>query len=320
MAKTLSIIIPYYNEAENLPNIFREVMSVYEADLQSFQLEIIFMDNHSVDNSYEVAETICTTHPEIRTKIVRLSRNFGYQANILAGLIHCTGDAAVQLDADGEDDPALIPLLVKHWIDGNKVVYGIRNKRHEGVIISLQRKVFYRLINYLSSIQIPLDAGDFRLLDRQVIEIIKSFDESNPYLRGLIAYAGFNQIGIPYDRRPRFRGESKFSWWEYLQLALDGITSFSHKPLNIAVWLGFTFSLASFFAVLFYIWLYLFFGIGVPGFTTLILVHLFLAGIQLLFLGVLGTYIGRIFDQVKRRPVSIVESIRISPENADPRD
>ncbi len=320
MAKTLSIIIPYYNEAENLPNIFREVMSVYEADLQSFQLEIIFMDNHSVDKSYDVAETICTTHPEIRTKIVRLSRNFGYQANILAGLIHCTGDAAVQLDADGEDDPALIPLLVKHWIDGNKVVYGIRNKRHEGVIISLQRKVFYRLINYLSSIQIPLEAGDFRLLDRQVIEIIKSFDESNPYLRGLIAYAGFNQIGIPYDRRPRFRGESKFSWWEYLQLAVDGITSFSHKQLNIAVWLGFTFSLASFLAVLFYIWLYLFFGIGVPGFTTLILVHLFLAGIQLLFLGVLGTYIGRIFDQVKRRPVSIVESIRLSPKNADPRN
>lgn len=316
MSKTLSVVIPYHNEARNLAKISREVISVYRSHLQEFDLEIVFMDNHSTDGSQIVVADICAAHPEIKAKIVRLSRNFGYQANVIAGLIHCTGDAAVQLDADGEDDPALIPSLVQHWKHGYKVVYGIRKKRHEGALITLQRKIFYRLINYLSSIPIPLDAGDFRLLDRQVIEAIKTFEESNPYLRGLIAYAGFNQIGIQYDRRPRYQGDSKFSWWEYVKLAVDGITSFSHKPLNIAVWVGLIFSIASFAGVLFYLWLYFYYGVGIAGFTTLILVHLFLAGTQLMFFGILGAYVGRIFDEVKRRPRSIVETITIKPIDA----
>ena len=221
--------------------------------------------------------------------------------------MNCSGDAAVQLDADGEDDPKLIADFVKHWEAGYKVVYGVRTHRSEGWVLTLQRKIFYRLLRNISSVAIPVDAGDFRLLDRQVLTALASFQEANPYLRGLIAYAGFPQIGIPYARRPRYKGVSKFSWWDYVSLAWNGITSFSAKPLKIATWIGFLMSSLSFMTGTFYLVLFLMGKIQVPGFTTLILVQLFLAGVQLLSMGLMGTYVGAIFDEVKRRPRSIIE-------------
>jgi glycosyltransferase involved in cell wall biosynthesis len=263
------------------------------------------MDNHSTDRSFEVAEEIAKRDPAVR--VVRLSRNFGYQANILHGLLVCKGDAAIQLDADGEDDPALIPEFVRRWEQGFKVVYGIRRSRREGPWITFQRKVFYRLVSGLSSFAIPPDAGDFRLLDRRVLTALSDFKESRIYLRGLISYIGFDQAGIAYDRRPRYRGASKFSWWDYLELALTGITSFSSKPLRIATWLGLLFASTSFAGMVFYLGLFLSGRVGVKGFTTLILVNLLLSGVQLLCIGLMGVYVGGVFEEVKRRPWAIVE-------------
>lgn len=304
--KKLSIIVPFFNEETNIPRIVHEALTVFASALSSYSFEIILMDNHSTDGSFMVACAQAQKHPEI--KVIRLSRNFGYQANILTGYLHCTGDAAVQLDADGEDDPVLIADLVREWEAGHQVVYGIRRKREEGFFIRFQRAIFYRILRSLSSIPIPVDAGDFRLVDRKVIEVLRLCRESNPYLRGLISFAGYQQKGIPYDRRPRYDGKSKFSWWDYFSLALDGITSFSKKPLAIASWLGLLFSLTSFLGAVFYFLFHFLVGTKLPGFTTLILVNLFLAGIQLLCFGIIGTYIGRIFDETKSRPRSLVEA------------
>lgn len=304
--KKISIVIPFFNEEENLQRIYDELATVRHGALKHYAFEIVFMDNHSSDRSFEIATRLAGQDPVVR--VFRLSRNFGYQANILTGLQSCTGDAAIQLDADGEDDPALIPTLVQHWESGYDVVYGVRSHRVESRILTLQRKFFYRLLNSISSVPIPIDAGDFRLMDRKVLEALKSFKEANPYLRGLIAYAGFRQLGITYARRPRFRGVSKFSWWDYFSLAWDGITSFSAKPLRLATWFGFGLSTLSFLAGIFYLILFLAGGVAVPGFTTLILVHLFLAGVQLLSMGLIGTYVGAIFHEVKQRPRSIIEA------------
>jgi polyisoprenyl-phosphate glycosyltransferase len=303
--KKISVIIPFYNEEGNIQKIYEEVNAVRRKCESCYEFEILFMDNHSSDQSFSQASSFANVDPAC--KVLRLSRNFGYQSNILAGFMNCTGDAAIQLDADGEDDPALIPEFIAEWERGFKVVYGVRRRRVEGLFLSLQRKVFYRLLNALSEVHIPHDAGDFRLIDRCVIEALKKFPEANPFLRGLIAYVGFDQVGIVYDRRPRYSGVSKFSWWDYVRLAWSSVTSFSPKPLDIATYMGLTLSLASFAGAIFYFTLYVLGTVSVRGFTTLILVQLCLAGVQLLCIGLTGKYIGAIFEQVKRRPRSIVE-------------
>ncbi len=304
--KKISFVIPFYNEGENLRKIYDELLKV-SSQLPRYAVEYLFMDNHSTDNSQAVVKEIAAKNPQVT--VVRLSRNFGFQANILSGLLLCTGDAAIQIDADGEDDPTLILEFIHYWEQGYKVVYGIRKKRNESIFLTFQRKIFYRILNFLSSIPIPLDSGDFRLLDRKVIECLKSFKEANPYLRGIISYAGFNQIGVSYNRRPRYDGVSKFKWWDYFQLAWDGITSFSRKPLALATWIGFGFAFLSFSGMFVYLLIHLFIGTRLPGFTTIVLFQLFLAGIQLICLGVLGAYISRIFEDVKNRPRSIIEEV-----------
>jgi glycosyltransferase involved in cell wall biosynthesis len=305
--KKLSVVIPFFNEEENLRKIYGELKAVRETSLANYEFEILLMDNHSTDRSFQIASEIAGQ--DSSCKVLRLSRNFGYQANILTGLLKCTGDAAVQLDADGEDDPALIPSFVEKWENGYQVVYGVRLHRVESALASFQRKVFYRILNSLSTVPIPVDAGDFRLIDRQVLEVLKHFREANPYLRGLIAYAGFNQIGVSYKRRKRYSGKSKFLWWDYFSLAWIGITSFSSKPLQFTTWLGFLLSVFSFLAALFYLSLFVLGRVKVAGFTTTILLQLFLTGVQLLSIGLIGKYIAAIFDEVKSRPRSIVETV-----------
>jgi dolichol-phosphate mannosyltransferase len=264
------------------------------------------MDNHSNDSSYLVAKKIAKT--DERACLIRLSRNFGYQANIYTGFINTTGDAVIQLDADGEDDPLLIRDFIKKWEEGFEVVYGIRTKRAESFWLTILRKLFYRILNLCSEINIPNDSGDFRLLDRKVINELKEFRESSLYLRGLVSYIGFNQTGISYERRPRYSGVSKFSLFGYFSFAIDGITAFSKKPLTYVTWSGFLLSILSILGMIFYFGLYLTMGVAQAGFTTLVLIILFLAGIQLFCVGLIGLYIGRIFDEVKMRPRSIIES------------
>jgi polyisoprenyl-phosphate glycosyltransferase len=297
--KKVSVIIPFYNEQENIPKIYAELNAVTKIG-SNYEFEILFMDNHSVDGSPDVVRQIQTQDP--RVKYFRQSRNFGYQINIFSGYLNCTGDAAVQLDADGEDDPKHIIEFIKKWEDGYDVVYGIRVKRAEPFYITLQRKIFYRLLRSISEFEMPVDAGDFRLIDRRVIEALKGFKEANPYIRGLLSYAGFNQIGIPYERRPRYSGKSKFSWFQAYGMAWNAITAFSKKPLTIIYWLGISLCILSFVLSIIYLWARLTNRIPVEGLTSIILFQLFFSGINLLCLGILSSYIGRIFDEVKRRP------------------
>lgn len=304
--KRISIVVPFYNEAKNLPLIHGEIENLRAAE-PGYEFEIVLMDNHSSDESFAVAIGLARKDPLVR--IIRLSRNFGYQSNILTGLVNATGDAVVQLDADGEDDPQIIRNFIRKWEEGYEVVYGVRMHREEGWMIQILRKVFYRVLKRLSSVDIPIDAGDFRLMDRKVIEALKCFKESSLYLRGILSYIGFRQWGIPYRRRKRYQGESKFRLLDYFSLAIDGITSFSKKPLQMIAQLGLALSALSFLAMIFYLGLYVAGGIPVRGFTTLVILQLLMTGIQLLCLGINGMYVGRIFDEVKGRPRSIVENV-----------
>jgi glycosyltransferase involved in cell wall biosynthesis len=304
--KKISIIIPFYNEKENLPRIYDELSKAVHL-VTDYQFEILLMDNHSNDGSEGVALSLCQN--DNRLKYFRQSRNFGYQINILSGYLQCSGHAAIQLDADGEDDPLLIKEFISSWEKGYKVVYGVRKKRVENIFVSFQRKVFYRLLRSLSEVDIPVDAGDFRLVDRQVIEALRGFKESTPYIRGLLSYAGFSQLGIPYERRSRYSGESKFSWWDYCVMAWGAITSFSKAPLVLIGWIGFFLCATSFILGLGYLAMFLLDRIVVQGFTTLILIFLFFSGVNLLCLGILATYVGRVFDEVKARPRQFWEKL-----------
>lgn len=302
--KLISIVIPAYNEAENIPLIYQEVQTLRSRE-SSYRFEILIMDNHSTDSTLPVAMQLARSDSDVR--VIRLSRNFGYQANILTGYFNAQGDAVVQLDADGEDDPLLISDFLRHWEAGNKVVYGVRTARKESYLMSFTRKIFYRLIAVLSKIPLPPDSGDFRLIDRCVLDSMREFPESSLYLRGLMSYIGFQQIGISYARRKRYGGESKFGLSDYVSLALQGITSFSQKPLYLVVQIGFLFSTLSFIGMIFYLTLFLMGYVQTPGFTTLVLLQLVLTGVQLTCLGINSIYVGRIFEEVKGRPRSVIE-------------
>jgi polyisoprenyl-phosphate glycosyltransferase len=305
MRPLISIILPFYNEATCLAATVAEVQAVERKLSERFSFEYLLMDNHSTDGSREISLKLCKEFPNIR--YFRHSRNFGFQANILAGFRNARGAAAVQLDADGEDDPQLIEAFLGKWEEGYKVVYGVRKVRHEPWLLSAQRKIFYRLLRYASEIPLPLDAGDFRLIDRQVVDFLSRASERNIYLRGLIAYAGFAQIGIDYERRPRHSGESKFSWFSYLGLATTGLTGFSKRPLLLITYFGALLFVLSLLLSACYLMLYLFSEIPVRGFTTLVLLQLFFAGVILMSIGITALYVGRIFDEVKARPHYIFE-------------
>jgi dolichol-phosphate mannosyltransferase len=303
--KTISVVIPVYNEGENVEVIYARVCAVFANALAAYALEVIFSDNCSTDDTYA---RITRLHAQdTRVKGVRLSRNFGYQANILTGYMNARGAAVVQMDADGEDPPEVLPQLVAEWERGHQVVYGVRVKRHEPLLMQLQRRIFYGVLNRIAAINLVPGAGDFRLLDRAVVDILcQRFQERNPYLRGLTSYIGFHQTGVPYERGRRLKGVSKFSYMAYLRLAWDAITSFSHVPLKFVSVLGFSMAVVAVLGFVFYLGLYLTGMVEAKGFTTLVLVILFLSGTQLLCLGILGEYIDRIFDEVKARPRGIV--------------
>ena len=266
----------------------------------------MLFDNHSSDKSYDIARSISKKYKNVR--LLRHSRNFGYQANILSGYNNCTGDAAVQLDADGQDDPAIITKFIKKWEEGYDVVYGIRKTRKESFLSNFMRKMFYRFLHYIADVKIPIDAGDFRLIDKKIIKSLKRFNEKNIYIRGLISYVGFKQIGIKYDRKERKKGISKFNLIQNIKLAFIAITSFSKKPLQIIFYIG----LIVFFNKYYFI-LFLFNLIYVRKYISKrfhnnhnIIFTFF--GITFLFLGIISLYLGQIQDEVKNRPLYIIEN------------
>jgi glycosyltransferase involved in cell wall biosynthesis len=309
----ISLVIPVLNEEDNLDTLVARVSAVMAGIADRYDYELVFTDNHSDDTTWEKLTALAAERPDVRA--YRFSRNFGYQKSIRTGYLRTRGAAAIQLDADLQDPPEMIPEFLRHWEAGSKVVYGVRRSRREGAVVTMYRRVFYWLIDALSEDPLPRDAGDFRLIDSQVIEVLRADSDVHPYIRGRIAAMGFTQTGIPYDRAARQAGETKFSFWSMVRLAVDGITSHSAKPLRLATYLGVGTMAASFLAALVYLAARLFFGADWPaGFATLVVMVLFFSGLNSLLLGLMGEYVARIFEQLKQSPDTLIEASLNDPD------
>jgi glycosyltransferase involved in cell wall biosynthesis len=312
----LSIVVPVLNEEHNIPRLYQAVGSVMAKVSSRYDWELIFTDNHSTDRSFEVLRELAARDKSVR--VIRFSRNFGYQRSILTGYLSSRGDAVAQLDCDLQDSPELLLEFLARWEEGFQVVYGVRRRRREGWGITLVRKGFYRLINALSEHPLPLDAGDFRLLDRRIIDELCKIDDASPYLRGTIATLGFNQLGIPYDRNARTAGESKFPLRQLVGLAVDGILNHSLAPLRLATWFSaMLFVLCLIFSVVYLVGKFAAGSDWPAGFTTLALLVLLSTSANAFFFGLLGEYLGRIFRQVKHGPLTIVEAELNRPAGQD---
>jgi glycosyltransferase involved in cell wall biosynthesis len=302
----VSLVVPVFNEEDNVMPFYADVRRVIDPLASRFDFEFVFTDNHSTDRTPEMLRELARTDPRIRA--YRLSRNFGYQRSILTAYLKCSGDAAIQLDCDLQDPTDLIVQFLDRWQEGYDVVYGTRVSRLESWKWSLARKVFYWLVDFLSEDPIPLDAGDFRLVSRRVIEELRRIDDTRPYLRGTIATLGFNQLGIDYNRGARVRGASKFSIYDNVMLALDGIINQSVVPLRVATYVGLSVSFATILAIFGYLVAHFTVGFRAPaGFTTITVLILGSLSINAMLLGILGEYLGRMYLQMKRKSLSIVE-------------
>ena len=305
--KLVSLIIPVFNEEENIGPLYDALAPIIKQHEGQYNFELVFTDNHSTDSTFTKLNEL--RERDLRVRIFRFSRNFGYQKSILTGYLKARGDALIQLDCDLQDPPELITEFLKHWEDGCAVVYGVRRSRNENAVLHYARKLFYRIANYLSDDDLPVDVGDFRLIDKKVAVVLRQVDDAQPYLRGMIAAMGFRQHGIPYDRHNRERGTSNFRFKDLVGLAIDGILNHSIVPLRIATFFGIGITIITFLAIIGYSFAKLFFGINWPaGFTTLAVLTLTGISVNALFLGIIGEYLGRIYQQVKKRPLVIVET------------
>jgi len=302
----ISVAIPIFNEETVLPELYRRLVSVL-ADLPGGPHEIVFVDDGSSDGTPELLETLAHINPDVR--VVRLSRNFGHQAALSAALDHVTGDVVVAMDGDLQDTPETIPQFLASYARGADVVYAIRRDRKEHWLLRCCYDSYYRIVTALSDIPLPVGAGDFGLMSRRVVDVLRTSQERHRYLRGLRTWAGFRQVGIPVERARRHSGRSKYSVRKLLLLAGDGIFSFSVVPLRAATVLGVVAVLLSaLFAV------YSLVGKFVlqrspTGFTALYIAMAFFAGVQMVFLGVIGEYVGRVYEEVKRRPLYLVDRV-----------
>ena len=299
----LSVAVPLYNEESVLPEFLRRTRAVLQS-LGGGPHELVLVDDGSADRTLALLEVEAASNPG--TVVVALSRNFGHQAALTAALDHCSGDAVVVMDADLQDIPEAIPLFVKQFQQGYDVVYAQRASRKESWWLKLAYFLFYRLLAMLSELKLPLDAGDFALISRRVVEQLRRLPEHHRYLRGLRSWVGFKQIGIPIERQERHSGRSKYSVVKLLQLASDGIFAFSIVPLRAATLLG---VLATALAVVFAtysVYAKLFLKRSPQGFTALVLLITFLSGILLFFMGIIGEYVGRLYEEVKARPIYVV--------------
>ena len=303
-APVVSIVAPIFNEEETLPELCRRVTQVMQT--LGIPYELILVNDGSSDDSLALMQSLHQSDP--RTKYVSLSRNFGHQIAITAGLDFATGAAVVVMDGDLQDPPELLPALIDKWRAGFVVVYAVRQER-AGLSYPRQSlyRAFYRLLRALARIDIPVDSGDFRLMSRRVIDTLKQMPERNRFVRGLTAWVGFQQTGVPYDRPDRYAGTVKYSVAKLWRLGMDGLISFSYLPLQLATWLGFLIAGSCTVFIGYLFWARLFADRLPDGWTSLMVAVVFLGGIQLLTLGIVGEYIGRIFDEVKGRPVYIVD-------------
>jgi dolichol-phosphate mannosyltransferase len=303
----LSVIVPCLNEEEALRGTQVRLSSALEQIPANF--EIIYVDDGSTDATPEVLRELQAY--DSRVRVVRFSRNFGHQMAITAGLEHAAGDAVVIIDADLQDPPETILDFFRKWQEGYDVVYGVRTEREGETAFKLwTAKLFYRFMTRLSDTQIPLDTGDFRLMDRRVLNVLLGMPERDRFVRGMVSWLGFSQVAVPYRREARIAGVTKFSFFKMLRFALDGIFSFSIVPLRVATWTGF---ITSFLAILGIVLVSLehFLGVEglVKGWTSTMFAVLFIGGVQLICMGIIGEYIGRIYGESKHRPLYVVREI-----------
>ncbi len=302
--KLLSVVAPMYNEEATAAAFCERVF----AALEGLPLELVLVDDGSSDGTAKIVDDMAAS--DSRVRVVRLSRNFGHQTAITAGLDHASGDAVVMIDADLQDPPEVINDLLAKWREGVDVVYAVRQRREGETRFKLATaSIFYRLMSRVSSIELAPDAGDFRLMGRQALDGLLSMRERSRYLRGMTVWVGFTQAAVPYQRDPRYAGETKYTLRRMLAFSLDAISSFSHLPLQAATVLGFLFSFIAFLAIPVVIGLKLA-DSYLPGFSTITIVILLLGGMNLIAVGIIGEYVGRIYDEVKRRPLYLVRERR----------
>lgn len=341
----ISIVVPCFNEEEVLPETIERLFlvtdkiksnilgvvknsSLNEVDSESSRanlgsksqevsFELIFVNDGSKDKTFKILQDY--TKKDSRIKVINFSRNFGHQIAVTAGMDAANGDATVLIDADLQDPPELIEEMIKLWLTGYDVVYATRTKRlGESYFKLFTAKSFYRVLNFFSDIPIPLDTGDFRLMDKSVVEVLCRMPEHDRFIRGMVSWVGLRQVSIPYKRDERHAGQSKYPLKKMLAFALSGILSFSIKPLRLASWLGFGCSFVAFFLCLYALILKLFTNQTIEGWTSIVLAILFIGGVQLLCLGILGEYVGRIYSHAKNRPLYIVDGY-YGYENKPPR-
>jgi dolichol-phosphate mannosyltransferase len=309
----ISIVIPIYNEEENIDNLYARL--TVSAPTWNEDYEILLIDDGSKDNSLAMMRAYA--EKDDRVRVIKLSRNFGHQPAISAGIQEAKGDAVVIMDGDLQDPPEELYRFLDKWREGYDVVYAVRTKRKEGFFKKAAYKTFYRMLAWISDIEIPLDSGDFCVMDRKVVNtIVNKMPEQFRFVRGLRAYAGFKQIGVTYERAERAAGEAKYTFKKLVELALDGLFGFSNFPLRMATYLGFIIAIPSFLVGIFFI-LHRLIGFKVfghspeetPGTATLAVGMYFLGGVILIILGILGEYIGRIYIEVKRRPFFVIDEV-----------
>jgi glycosyltransferase involved in cell wall biosynthesis len=300
---SVSVVIPCFNEEGNLRETHRRVTEALGRS--GLQFEMVYVDDGSGDQTPELLRALSAEDDRVR--VVYLSRNFGHQFAVTAGLAHAGGAAAIVMDADLQDPPEVMLDMIRLWEAGYEVVYGVRTDREgETRFKLLTARLFYRLIQWLSETEIPLDSGDFRLLDRKVIDAILAMPERDRFVRGMVSWAGYRQIGLPYRRAARFAGETKYPLSKMVRFAFDGIVSFSVKPLRLSTLMGFISAGVALLAIFYALAMRLFSQRWVTGWTALMIAILFLGGAQLISLGIIGEYIGRLYGEAKRRPLYLV--------------
>jgi polyisoprenyl-phosphate glycosyltransferase len=305
MMPEISVIVPLYNEELVIGEMYKKLSEVMRGT--GLPYEIVMVNDGSGDRTMELAREICAADPNI--KLIDFSRNFGHQFAITAGMDRSSGKAVVVIDADLQDPPEVIPEMIRKWQEGYHVVYGVRDKREgESWFKLLTASAFYRILKRMTSVNIPVDTGDFRLVDRQALNVFNNMRERARFVRGMVSWVGFKQTEVRYVRHERFAGETKYPFSKMLKFAIDGLLAFSQVPLRLASGLGLISSLVSFvFIVYGLVMKYLYPEQVIPGWSSLFSAVLFIGGIQLICLGVLGEYIGRIYEEIKQRPLYIIQ-------------
>ena len=312
---TISVVIPVLNERENIERAYDAVCAVFAQVRDRYALEIIFTDNHSDDLSFEIITRLGAHDKRVRG--VRFTRNFGFHRSVLTGLRLATGDAAVQIDCDLQDPPAVILEFLERWREGHDVVIGIRRSRNDGQAHQFARHLFYRVLKSVTEDNVQVDSGDFRLLDRSILDQLRVLYEASPYLRGLTSLLATNPTVVAYDRGERTAGESKFPLRRLIALAIDALLGHSVAPLRVATYAGLAISVATFLLILFYLGAHFLLGLEWPaGFGTTVVLLLLGISVNSIFLGVIGEYVGRIYSQVRFRPTTVIErAVNIEPSD-----